>query len=411
MKVRLDPRAAAASLALGLLLGGCAPEHGADKEAGAWASPPSHLEGPEIRIGSPTDSAYAFGFVRTLAVAPNGTLYSIHANPSEIRLWTADGKPAGSVGREGEGPGEFRSPMALGFFGDTLWVMDGFAYRVSLFSPEGEYLGGRTPTVRLSEHPEDRHSPPRPVRPLRDGTFYGISPAWSDAIARSQLDGVPHVHMDADGATLDTLWWQAFEPHDILALLRESGGTFGQQPFGDGSLVTLSPAEKLVVLERRVPDEPEGAAFRLTMLAMSGDTLTRRAYPYTPVPLPTALVDSMAHVQAEQWHGFMTRFDQGATVASLERDIRTAMYAPRFFPPVHTLVAADDGSIWLGGFSREGQAREWKILDASGSPRGRVLAPAGLRIMVVRGDQVWGVEMDELDVSYIVRYQVVRGEG
>ena len=38
-----------------------------------------------------------------------------------MRRWPADGAPAGTLGRKGEGPGEFRVPYQLGFFGDSLW--------------------------------------------------------------------------------------------------------------------------------------------------------------------------------------------------------------------------------------------------------------------------------------------------
>ena len=50
------------------------------------------------------------------------------------------------------------------------------------------------------------------------------------------------------------------------------------------------------------------------------------------------------------------------------------------------------------------------VLDAEGVPLARVLVPADLMVAVVDGETVWGIEMDELDVQYIVRYRLLKGE-
>jgi hypothetical protein len=39
----------------------------------------------------------------------------------------------------------------------------------------------------------------------------------------------------------------------------------------------------------------------------------------------------------------------------------------------------------------------------------RAHVPSELRILLVTGDAVWGVETDELDVNYIVRLGIDRG--
>lgn len=143
---------------------------------------PWTLSGPEIRIGSVDDPEYVFGMVAGLAPGPGGSLYSLHWREGSIRRWSAEGTPSGSVGRQGEGPGEFQQPTELGFFGDSLWVWDWDGYHVSYFDPEGTFLGRVSPKVDIGG-PEG--SPPRPSRIFRDGTFLGIEPAWSHEIATS----------------------------------------------------------------------------------------------------------------------------------------------------------------------------------------------------------------------------------
>jgi hypothetical protein len=54
------------------------------------------------------------------------------------------------------------------------------------------------------------------------------------------------------------------------------------------------------------------------------------------------------------------------------------------------------------------------VFDADGRYLGRVLPPASLRVEpepLARGDTVWAVVRDELDVPSIVRFRMVRGDG
>ena len=44
-----------------------------------------------------------------------------------------------------------------------------------------------------------------------------------------------------------------------------------------------------------------------------------------------------------------------------------------------------------------------------GAPLARALLPTGLRVMHITDEHVWGTELDELDVDYIVAYRLVKG--
>ncbi len=149
------------------------------------SAPTWTVEGPDLRIGAIDDPDYAFGRVGVLADGPDGMLYSMHPHEVEIRRWSADGAPAGTVGREGEGPGEFVRPRSIGFFGDSLWVMDSRAFRVSYFDLEGTFLGAVSPAVDIGSRETFPNDPARPERPLRDGPFYGSAPGWSQGTCRS----------------------------------------------------------------------------------------------------------------------------------------------------------------------------------------------------------------------------------
>lgn len=367
------------------------------------------VAGPTARIGSVDSPEYAFRSVVALARSPGGFLYSLHRGEATIRRWDPQGRPAGVLGRQGEGPGEFQSPAALGFFGDTLWVMDADSYRVSYFDAEGDFLGSVTPRVDLSPDPQNPYAaPPRPALPLRNGMLYGIAPASSDAVARGRLSGVRHVLMDPEGSIRGTVWVQPYEPSDVLALLRENGGTFAPQPFGDKPLFHVSPRGALLVLDRRVFDGDGTPAIRLTRIDMQGDTMWSREIRYTPQPLPRERLDSAARAQAEGLVDFIQRMDPEMSLPRLESDLREAMFGPEFLPAVKSMVVAEDGSIWLQRFSPSEEGMVWWVLDADAEPLATALTPPGLRVLLITEEEIWGVETDALDVDYIVRYDIFR---
>ena len=371
-----------------------------------FSADPWTVSGPEVRIGSVDDPDYVFGPVVGLTPSPDGFLYSLHWGDATIRRWTLDGTPAGSVGRQGEGPGEFGRPIRMGFYGDSLWVSDLDAYRVSYFDLEGEFVGSVSPKVEIGG-PES--SPPRPERPLRDGTFVGQVPAWSDGIARGTLTETPYVHMDGAGETLGRIWAMPHEPRDIFAILNESGfgGSYSRQPFGDGYMSTILQ-DGLLVLERRAWTGEGDPTVRVSKIGLGGDTLFTAAVPYEPTALSAERFDSVVQVQTEQRASMSSAFQASAA------DIRNALYRPSHLPAVSGMLVAEDGKTWLQRFdpveSETGEAfSEWWILDAEGAPLGRARTPSHLRLVHVGNDVVWGIERDELDVEYIVRYRLARG--
>lgn len=401
------------AVALALVLASAACGAG-DGEEGPEDAPLFTLEGPGVRIGAVDDPDYAFGAVAALAPGPDGRLFSLHRNEAFVRRWTSGGRPDGRISREGEGPGELTMPVQLGFFGDSLWVMDLRWYRATFFDPEGTLLGVSSPGFDMgSQEDGPEGSPPRVQRPLRNGLWYGLKPAWSEAIARGTLSRIPHVLMSAEAEVLDTLWVQEYRPTDIMALLREDGpgGTFGPQPFGDGPLHAVDDAGRMVVADRRVWSGEGEAAVTLTWLDASGDTARMARLPYDPSPLSEARADSAGRDRAERLHGFMSRMRPGLALGDVERRVSEALYRPAHLPAVAEMVAAGDGSIWLRRFDPVDGMDRWWVVGDGGRLLREVETPAGLRILHVEGDRVRGVETDGLDVEYIVDYRLAPVSG
>ena len=81
----------------------------------------------DLRIGALDGPApYVFGRVAGIVEGPLGRIFIADQLAHEIRVFDTEGAFLFSIGREGQGPGEFTGPCCLSFAPDgTLWVRDG----------------------------------------------------------------------------------------------------------------------------------------------------------------------------------------------------------------------------------------------------------------------------------------------
>jgi hypothetical protein len=378
--------------------------------------PTFHLQGPTVRIGSVDDPAYAFGTVLALVEAPDGTLYSIHRSEAVVHRWTPDGKAAGTIGRRGKGPGEFLAPSALGFFGDTLWVMDLAAHRASYFRSDGTYLRSAEPRVAVAPSPTNPAAlVPHPAQPFRDGRWYGRGSGRAVDLASGRLTSVPFVAMDSTGAVLDTMWVLHYRPYDVLVVPIDPPRHYAYlpQPFGDEPLVSAEGGGTLLIVDRRVGDVASGTLprFWVTRVGERGDTLLHVSFPYQPMPLPRRRVQSMATEMASRAYDAQNVARSGMTKAKFEKEAADRLFAPGHLPAVGTMLVGADGSVWLWRLDPAEHRSEWWVIDAQGHPARWVLAPPSLRILRAGEDHVWGVVSGRYGVDYIVRYEIEPGAG
>jgi hypothetical protein len=387
-----------------ILFAGCAGER-----AGTTSFPKARLTPVlELRIGSVDDPELAFTWFRDLEVGPAGEIYTLHPMEMTIRVHDAEGRFVRTIGREGEGPGEFKNPGPMGLLGDTLLVLDFGTYRFSYFDLAGELLGSRRIPIELGRDLEER--PPRPTGLFYDGSIRGAPPAWSQLVADGKITEQVALRLDTAGAVLDTIVvfpiaktiWRVTDPKNPRAF-----ASFRYQPFSDTELVEVSEYDPLIVrVSRPAATRAEPSSYSVTALTLAGDTIFAREFSYDPKPIELALVDSLVR----EFGASVSRslVPGAATREQAEAWARNDLYLPAFHPPVSRMVIGRDGSIWLRGEALGEQRVEWRVLSPEGEPVGTVDLPARLRVIFVQGDRLWGSDSDELDVPYIVRYRLRR---
>lgn len=378
-------------------------------------APGWELDAGDLRIETDA-SGDPLRFVEDLVEGPDGRIHSLHGREPFVRSWTADGRPAGTPGVEAPDADVLPDPQALGVFGDSLWVADGLTHEIGFFGPGGESLGriGPTAAAALDTGPS-WDLPPRPLRPLRDGTFLGVTPEVSEAVARGDQRHTVYVRMDVDGSVRDTVWIRTWRPRDVLPLPREEGGAYGAQPFGDTPLARMATDGALVVVDRRLDGGGEGTALHVTWIALTGDTLTRTSVTSPPAALGDGQVQEAVAELVRRWTQFFREADDSLDVGELERRIREAIFVPASLPPVTELVVGVDGSAWLrrpapaaGGGEGSEAVTEWWVVGPDGGYRARVAAPSELQIFWAGPDHVLGTVVDSAGSTAIVRHTIQR---
>jgi hypothetical protein len=139
---------------------------------------PATVKLPELwRLGGDSESEEEFfGVISDIDIDEQGNVYLLDSQLSECKIYTKDGEFVRSIGREGEGPGEFRRPVSMFFTGDKIAVVQVMPGKIVLLGRDGQPAG---------EHP---------IPQAPDGGFQIIQGADAKAgntvlfMARQQFD-------------------------------------------------------------------------------------------------------------------------------------------------------------------------------------------------------------------------------
>jgi hypothetical protein len=87
------------------------------------------------------DENLAFNSPSDLAMDSSGNIYILDSGNQRIQKFTPEGKYLATIGRKGQGPGEFNYPRSLDIDGQgNLYVLDPFVKKIQVISPQGKEL-------------------------------------------------------------------------------------------------------------------------------------------------------------------------------------------------------------------------------------------------------------------------------
>jgi hypothetical protein len=316
------------------------------------------------------------------AAADDGRLAVVDYMLGEVLILARDGSVDVAPTRRGRGPGELTMPVAASWKADTLLVFD--IEQAKVVSLHGDGVAA-----------PDSHVPAALVAPviasgevefaavLGNGTALLRQPAT--ASARGDSATIAFVAAARDGATVDTVI-AATVPVVVQGggrMLSRPGAAQPRLAVGSNGWYAVSAADG----SNRVLVSHAGAG---AVRQLCGASV---AQPLTP-----------AELGADAPRGFET---DAAALAAGPRPTRHAA--------VGQLLVGGDGAVWVGAvrptpFTDDalyGAATQvYEVWDASGSRRGSVHVPEGVRLQAVAGDVAWGIVFTPLDEALIVAYRV-----
>jgi hypothetical protein len=344
--------------------------------AGIWDSAGGWTLTEELVIGD-GDSAQLLSDVAALEVDSAGRIYVLDRQLSALLVFDQQGELIKKVGREGEGPGEFRGPNGLGWDrAGRLWVIEGQGNRNSIFDQEARFIE---------------------TRPRTTG-FYGFT--WNGKFLDSgEMIEPVFDRSDSYSKPMLARYDSARGLVDSVALPYTMGGdNFFKFEFKNGYSVTgipFYPAPWSWIDPRGFIWAGNTDRYELTQLSMQGDTIRVIRKEQPPIPVSQSERDSAIAGLKEMAQG--APFDEDRI--------------PQVKPVLERVVVNDSGYVWvMTTEAAETRGTGFDVFDPAGRYLGRVTTP--LRIgpwrpaapMVLRRGKMWAVVVDEDDVPRVVRW-------
>ena len=342
-------------------------------------------------------NAEDFSVIPRVYVGPQGEIVVPEPQDSRVRVYDSTGTLMVTIGRRGEGPGEFQAVAPVFWAADTLVVFDMQLARATYLLPDG--TPARTEAGRFFR-PDFGASG-------ADSSFMFFTPEAVDeegamlgsaylnvstggrrepsrlVVLRVSRDGEPHVV--ASPPQRDDERWNV----TISGLTNSVPFAFQPWPeiAPDGSRFLFATADQSTL----------DATYNLTLVRPNHDTVFARSYAYAAEPIPDSAMDrGIAEMVPE--NNLARRFRAQAR----ER-------APAVYPPAGVTLGLD-GTIWVALRPTE-HGTPVHVLSETGDPIASLLLPKRTRIQQASMTHVWVTEYDPLDLASVVRYQVIRHPG
>lgn len=353
-----------------------------------------------VSVWKSGEPLFEIGEINELALAPDGRVYVWDWQTQTLRVLSANGRQAKTIGRKGSGPGEYGQLSGIAVRPDgKVVVWDGGNARLNVYGADGR----STATWRLGS-----------------GTSFSRSALTASIDShvlmrtrvRSPNDRIPKaavIVFDASGVQRDTLlvpWLPGDAPLVATGAKGMSTGTL-DLPYGTSTRFAPSPLGHLVV----GPGRPYVVH---TMFKGRPIRIERR---FSPIPV--------------------ARAERGALRGSHERMMRnvqpgwiwTGRDVPDTKPAYRGFLLGADGRIWVELYVESEQyeidapaaspgtpsaptvrfrakEKRWDIFEADGRFVTRVVASRAFTAHAARADTVWGVLLDEDDVPSVVKMRL-----
>lgn len=314
-----------------------------------------------------------FNRIAHVEALPTGELLVVDGATRELRFFGTNGRFARKVGRNGSGPGEFRSVDGVAITDNHVHVFDASQVRLTRID-----LSGADVTTTVVASPSDARVR---IWTYSLGGLLGGRPVFVASGFRSRNNG-PLRYTDSmtqfiysvDGRTAKRIGEMA-----VMDAFYESPSKKGDLIFGRFSTSAVGAGRLFVT---------DGGRFSVRAYDSSG-TLVKS---FTREHPSTRATDA----DFEEYLDFRHQFVPNRNREEL-RKILSAIPRAEFKPFISRLLVDDESNLWVEHWKVHGNARPsiWSVFDASGRLLAEATFPRGFRPHTIRRGVVAGVQFDD----------------
>lgn len=318
---------------------------------------------------------YFFGSIGDLDVTTEGRMVVLDTEANHLKVLRSDGTLIDTLGRGGQGPGEFRGPQMVEVArGDSVYVFDNQLERITVFTPPPSSQVARSVVI-----PGDKGYPTK-VRVLEEGFAGQFSPGYSRKEGLRRPSPASWHLIRETGAAGDSLFRE--RRLKVATSFGGPGVVIAYLPFGRFTRVAAGSDSRLY---HSWPD-----SLQIKATSLDGTTEVIASVPTAPVPVTEAERDSALK-------GISTK---------IRGEIEAAF--PETKPALTDLVVADDGRLWVQRPAQkpDPERSTWWILDADDKTIHEIRLPREVRIEVVRNGMAYGVTTTVGGAPALVRYRI-----
>lgn len=274
-----------------------------------------------------------------------GNAYLLQEKPTVIKVYGPDGAWVRDIGREGDGPGEFRNGM-FGIYRDTLFVQDPNNSRLTTFRTTGEFIASAKSQCCwwTSNFPT-----------FEDGTIGIMGPG-------KEGGALFVTHMN--GTVVDSFPIPSSRPKpgNSWTITMKRGGGTSMMSMG----IPLQPSDRSAYLPNRTKIVGHTGAYEFAVTSLKGDTLRRFSAPATVLTITETQRDSIFQAAiekvSEQWRAAV-------------KEIAKKEQIPTQWPLWSDVAIDGKGRIWIGRPGAKGEVTTIDVFSKDGILLGTVPAP------------------------------------
>jgi hypothetical protein len=360
--------------------------HVQNPATGLWDESTAWRLEEELRIGiDDGDGPELFGEIRDFAVDAYGRIYILEGQAQEIRVFNPDGSYIRTIGRQGGGPGEFKSADGLRWDAQgNLWVIDSGNARYSVYDSTGTYLTMARRTSGLGMLPW-----PGAIDARGNLTDVGLDPAAMASGSSFIFVLVTYRFERQEPIPLDTVRLPAFQG-EFFEIRTENSLSRAVVPFSPTLAWRYDPRG---FLYSGVTDR-----YRIVRHDPAGDTSQIIDLPFQP--LPVSAEERAEAIERLEW------LTQQGGRPDFSR-------IPRTKPAFQNFFTDADGYLWVMPTTTSAEkGRRFDLFDPEGRYLGPVVADFASTSYspLVIGDSFYTVAQDELEIPHLVRARIIGKE-